>query len=785
MSRLPPLFWAFTAVKGWALLFLCFNGAFWALLLLRPVGHAELVAIDDILQCIGPLLAVPLCVGRLRRQWLGPSLCLGLGILAYVMGQGMWAFNQLIAHQIPLPWYDDLAFLVDFSLLLLGVMFLSVRPLLHVSRLRVGLDAFMMMTAIITFSWYFILGPMLLQGNSSLLAKVVSTAYPSGDLILLLCVILLWLRQDDRVLRPVLLLLSLGLLTLVLTDSIYDYLNVQGNFVIGGLIDPLWSLSFQLVGLSVVALQRVPKLSLAVSSQRSRSLWQTLLPYVFIPILSLLLLYVWWTPGNTTLETGVYVGAILLVGLVLVRQIVAIQELHMLYANNDALASANRQLEVQATHDALTGLPNRNLLQRRLEQAIHLARKSNIPAALLLVDLDRFKEVNDTLGHDIGDLLLQEVGPRLQGHLRPTDLLTRLGGDEFAIVLPTTDANMAIQITRTLLEALSVPFLIGEHAFDVGGSIGIALTPEFGFEGTTLLRCADVAMYVAKRSQSGYVVYSQEIDHYSPRKLALMNELRQTIANDGLLLCYQPKVSLFLGQIIGVEALVRWPHPVHGLIPPDEFIPLAEQTGLIGPLTRWVLERAIRQCRDWERGGLYLKMAVNLSTRTLYDPELLATVTDLLQANEVAPSRLILEITEGTLMDDPERAHVALTHLRDSGVSISLDDFGTGYSSLAYLKRLPLDEIKIDKTFVLGLDADGSLADIAIVRAVVAMARPLQCEVVAEGVESQEVWKLLRELGCDLAQGYYLSRPLPAAALEQWIRTSPWGAPEVDVAAIA
>jgi diguanylate cyclase len=785
MSRLSPLCRAFTTVKVWALLFLCFDGAFWALLFRRPIGHAELVAIDDILQCIGPFLAVPLCVGRLRRQWLGASLFLGLGILSYVGGQGVWSFYQLVAHQTPFPSYADLVFLTSYPLLLLGVMRISVRPLPGISRLRVGLDAFMMMTAIITFSWYFILGPTLLQGSTSLLAKVVSTAYPCSDLILLLCVILLWLRQDDRALRPVLLLLSLGLLTLVLTDSIYDYLNVQGNFVIGGLIDPLWSLSFQLVGLSVVALRRVPKLPLAVSPQRSRSLWQTLLPYALIPALILLLLYVWWTPGNNTLETGVYIGTALLVGLVLVRQIVAIQELHALYVNNDVLASANRQLEVQATHDALTGLPNRNLLQRRLEQVIHLARKSRIPAALLLVDLDRFKEVNDTLGHDIGDLLLQEVGPRLQGHLRPTDLLTRLGGDEFAIVLPTTDADLAIQVTQTLLEALSVPFLIGEHAFDVGGSIGIALTPEFGFESTTLLRCADVAMYVAKRSQSGYVVYSQEIDHHSPRKLTLMNELRQTIANDGLLLYYQPKVSLFLGQIIGVEALVRWPHPVHGLIPPDDFIPLAERTGLIGPLTRWVLERAIRQCRDWERGGLHLKMAVNLSTRTLYDPELLDTVTDLLQANKVAPSRLILEITEGTLMDDPERAHVALTHLRDSGVSIALDDFGTGYSSLAYLKRLPLDEIKIDKTFVLGLDTDVNPTDLAIVRAVVAMARPLQCEVVAEGVESQEVWKLLRELGCDLAQGYYLSRPLPAAALEQWVRTSPWGVPVVEVVAIA
>jgi diguanylate cyclase len=292
-------------------------------------------------------------------------------------------------------------------------------------------------------------------------------------------------------------------------------------------------------------------------------------------------------------------------------------------------------------------------------------------------------------------------------------------------------------------------------------------------------------MYVAKRSQSGYIVYSQEIDNHSPRKLALMSELRQTIANDGLLLYYQPKVSLFPGQIVGVEALVRWPHPVHGLIPPDEFIPLAERTGQIDPLTWWVLERAIRQCRDWGRAGLYLNIAVNISTRTLYNQELFSIVTDLLQANGVAPNQLTLEITESAFMDDPERAYAALSRLRKGGVSISLDDFGTGYSSLAYLKRLPLDEIKIDKAFVLGLDADVNPADVAIVRAVVAMARPLQCAVVAEGVESLEVWNLLREFGCDLAQGYYLSRPLPAAALEQWLRTSPWGVPDLDMIAIS
>src|ERR1700680_1211737 len=398
MSRVLPLRRTFTSVTGWAILFLCFDGAFWALLLLRPVGHAQLVALDDVLQCIGPLLAVPLCLMRLRRQWLGTSLFLGLGTLAYVGGQGIWSFNQLIAQQTSFPSSADVVFLASAPLLLLGVLLLSTRPLPRISRVRVGLDGVMMMTAIITFSWYFVLGPTLLQGSTSLLARVVGTAYPCGDLVLLLCVLLLWARQEDRALRPVLLLLSLGMLTLVLTDSVYDYQNLQNSFAIGGLIDPLWSLSFQCIGLAVLALRRVPSLSPVISPRPSRSLLQILLPYAFIPALGLLLLYIWQTPGNDALKAGVYVGTALLTGLVLLRQIVAMRELHTLYVNNDALKVANTQLEIQAqqlekqaTHDALTGLPNRTLLQRRLEQATHLARKGDISAALLILELARFK----------------------------------------------------------------------------------------------------------------------------------------------------------------------------------------------------------------------------------------------------------------------------------------------------------------------------------------------------------------------------------------------------------
>jgi len=779
------------------------SGLFLAYLLLKPIPSALFIFGDNLqqgmLEAVGLLFALPILLpASIREQvgarssprwlaWWTPSgsvvpLLLACTLLSYVVGQVLWTLNEDVLHLAMLfPSWADVGFLGSYPFALLAILLLPHQRWSLTSRTRIVFDAMIVMTGVVTLSWYFVLGPTIQQGASSVLGKSVGTAYPLSTLVLIFCLFLLVVRNNAPAMRPVIFLLFLAFAVITITDTIYDYQELHGLYMTGSLLDLGWPLGYLLLGLAARALYVLPESQVAARAEECERtaeqprLWQTLLPYAWVLPVGLLLLFIWRRGGDPFLVTGVVGGAVILLSLMLVRQFVAMRELHSLYGNNDALASANRQLEVQATHDALTGLPNRSFLHRRIEQATHMARKGNIPAALLLLDLDRFKEVNDTFGHDVGDLLLQKIGPRLQESLRPTDLIARLGGDEFAIVLPATDAAGAIHAAHTLLGALDTPFLVDDHAFEIGGSVGIALTPEHGFDVTTLLRCADVAMYVAKRSQSSHAVYTPEVDQHSPRKLALISELRQAIVDDVLLLHYQPKVSLSSGKMVGVEALVRWPHPVYGPIPPEEFIPLAEYTGLIGPLTRWVLERAVRQCLDWEQAGLLVNVAVNLSTRTLYDPRFLSTVMDLLQVYGVAPSQLTFEITESTLMDEPERAHVVLTDLRALGVSLAIDDFGTGYSSLAYLKRLPIDEVKIDKAFVFGLGVDADPADVAIVRAVVAMARPLRCKVVAEGVESVETWRFLRELGCDLAQGYYLSTPLPAAALEQWARTSPWG----------
>jgi diguanylate cyclase (GGDEF)-like protein/PAS domain S-box-containing protein len=425
------------------------------------------------------------------------------------------------------------------------------------------------------------------------------------------------------------------------------------------------------------------------------------------------------------------------------------------------------RLRHQALHDALTNLPNRTLLYDRLEQAIRSAHRNHSSCALLLLDLDRFKEINDTFGHHCGDLLLQEMSLRLQRALRQSDTIARLGGDEFAVLLPHTDEAGAVHAAEKLQKALSEPIeLEGDPVgtpVDVQASIGAAVYPRDGEDADTLMRRADVAMYLAKRVDQNCSLYDANRDPYSPTRLALISALRHAIDNDLLDLYYQPKVDLKSGRILGVEALARWPHPQFGFIPPDQFIPLAEHTGLIRPLTLWVLDRALAQCRAWQDAGLDLSVAVNLSARNLRDPDLVSAISGSLQAWGVEAGRLVVELTESVVMSDPDHATEVLGRLHDMGVQIAMDDFGTGYSSLAYLKRLPVDEIKIDKSFVLDL-ADND-EDCFIVRSVADLGHSLGLDVLAEGVENQQSVRLLAMMGCDLAQGYHFGRPVPAREL--------------------
>jgi diguanylate cyclase (GGDEF)-like protein/PAS domain S-box-containing protein len=430
---------------------------------------------------------------------------------------------------------------------------------------------------------------------------------------------------------------------------------------------------------------------------------------------------------------------------------------------------AEDALAHQALHDSLSGLPNRLLLHDRLQQAVRAAKRDETPASLLLMDLDHFKEVNDTLGHAAGDRLLVEVARRLTGAIRPGDTVARLGGDEFAVVLPGADADAARIAARRIQNAVERPLKLTDHGIDVDvrASIGIAVSPEHGREPDQLLQRADVAMYVAKRAGGGQALYTPEQDQHSPEKLAVVGELRHALEENKLLLCYQPQVTLRTAGLVGVEALVRWPDQHRGMVSPDRFVRLAEQSGLIRRLTRFVLETALEQCRHWQRAGHHLAVSVNLSMRDLHDERLTETIVRLLEHYAVEPTRLRLEITESVLMADPRRVIDVLRALRSTGVEAAIDDFGTGYSSLAYLADLPVNSLKIDRSFVRGLLAGERRA--AIVKATVELAHALGLKVVAEGVEDAPTWNALLELGCDAAQGYFVAQPMEAHELDAWL----------------
>ncbi len=428
------------------------------------------------------------------------------------------------------------------------------------------------------------------------------------------------------------------------------------------------------------------------------------------------------------------------------------------------------RLRHEALHDNLTKLPNRVLFQQRVTDLLARRRPTDPLVTVMLIDLDRFKEVNDTLGHATGDLLLQEVARRLRRAVGDKVTVARLGGDEFAVLDPGQALpDDAIAVARALRDDLRRSFAYQDLDLEVSASIGIAVAPVHGRDASTLLRRADVAMYAAKNTAAGVAIYGEDLDEHSPRKLALVGELRSVIDDKALQLYYQPKVDIATGRVIGVEALVRWPHATEGLIPPDEFVPIAERTGLIGPMTEFVLRAALEQCKQWEQSGHRLSVAVNLSARSLLDSDLVGDIARALAATGVHPSKLVLEITETSVMSDAEYAMRVLNRLSSMGVGLAIDDFGTGYSSLSYLKRLPVDEVKIDKSFVLNMHDDEN--DAVIVRSIIDLGRNLGLRVVAEGVESASAWSALREMGCDIAQGYFVSQPLPADQLTAWLES--------------
>ncbi len=457
-------------------------------------------------------------------------------------------------------------------------------------------------------------------------------------------------------------------------------------------------------------------------------------------------------------------------------------EVRELAQSFEAMRQGMQQREAQirrlAYWDALTGLPNKEQFRGVLRENLAQARRDGHPCAVIMLDLDRFKHVNDVLGHAFGDRLLRQIALRLsEGVLRADDTVAHLGSDEFVVCSPHADADTARTLAQRVLQALEVPFTLDDHTVDVGAGVGVATFPAHADDADTLLARAEVAMYAAKARQTGVVVYDPALDSASNESLSLLSELRTAVDHDQLRLFLQPKVALATGSVIGAEALVRWQHPQRGMVAPMRFIPFAEQTGFIRVITGWMIQQCASHWRELRAQGFEIKLSVNLSTRDLLDQDLPAKLEKLLARESVDPNALCLEITESAIMDDPQRALQTLKRLHDMGLRLSIDDFGTGYSSLAYLKQMPLHELKIDKSFVMSMERDR--ADMKIVRSTIDLAHNLGLTVTAEGVETAQGFAILRAMQCDEAQGYFMAKPMPGGDFARWMTA--WQAPQTKL----
>ncbi len=472
------------------------------------------------------------------------------------------------------------------------------------------------------------------------------------------------------------------------------------------------------------------------------------------------------------LERGDYGGVIKL------KRDDEIGALAQAFANmRDGISKREQEIRRLAYWDPLTNLPNRAQFTIFLNESIVAAKQRDQHVFVLMMDLDRFKHVNDIMGHSFGDALLRAVGDRLQAQVENTHTsaqVARLGGDEFAILLPHSDLIQAQAIARNILRALEQPLTLEEQTVDLGAGLGIAGFPMHAADGEALLSMAEVAMYNAKHLRDGAVVYDPSIDETSEKSLSLLTELRNALERNEFRLYVQPKLDLASGAVVGLESLMRWQHPLRGMVYPDEFITFAEQTGFIRSITQWVLEQSAALCAELTQQGLALKVSVNLSTRDLSDPELPLKFAEILSRYHLPAATFCLEITESAIMDDPMRALETLEHLHQTGAELSIDDFGTGYSSLAYLKRLPVDELKIDKSFVLNMVNDEG--DTKIVRSTIDLGHNMGLRVVAEGIENAAIWHLLGKLGCDQGQGYFMTKPIPSGELRAWIAA--WQPPQ-------
>ncbi|MEA2419159.1 MAG: hypothetical protein QOE60_1365 [Thermoleophilaceae bacterium] len=676
------------------------------------------------------------------REARGPWTVFAIGLTLYGAGNLLWAFWLEKVPDPPIPSVSDLLWLSLYPFAYVGMAWLALTRS-HRAPAGVWLDGIVAGLGMAAVGAVIVFRPVLESSTGGTLAVATNLAYPIGDL-LLAALVLAFLALRGWRLDRAWGLLGGGFLVLSVADSLYVLQVASGSPASNDVANLFYMVAVAL--LAIAAWQPHTE----VAKPRLESWSMLLVPGAFMLIAMALLVSSYFNrldPLAFTLDM-----LTLLAGFI--RTAVTFRDVR-------ALAHTRRE----ALTDDLTGLANRRMFRRRLDDAIVAARATDGKVALLVIDLDQFKELNDALGHHAGDQLLGEIGPRLKRMLRATDTLARLGGDEFALILSDpTDEISALRVGDRVLSQISRPFPINDLALGVGASIGIALFPDHGDRGEELLRAADVAMYNAKRLRSGREIYAPERDRHSRDHLALVSALGEALRAGEIEVEFQPQADALSHTVVGVEALARWRSPVHGVVPPDVFVPLAEQAGLARALTRHVLARGLAQCRAWRDAGHDLTVAVNLTTSDLHDSALPEEIESALAAAGAPPEALVLEITESAVLSNPEAIANVLARIGEMGVGLSLDDFGTGYSSMTHLKTLPVGELKIDRSFVSQMEKDP--ADAAIVDSTIQLAHSLGMRVVAEGVEDEGTWARLAGFGCEMIQGYVVAPARPAAELE-------------------
>jgi diguanylate cyclase len=692
---------------------------------------------------------------RLRSAW----RLLALGSASYLVADIAQTFYELAGSK-PYPSVADGFYLLLYPLLLGGLLRFPVGRRALTEGVRLMLDIAIVAIGGAVVVIYVVLGPTVVTSGPDPLQTAFSIAYPVGDMILLVGLGSALLRRVAPSSSRSLQFMAIGLLAFTAADLVYGYITLHGTYSGGDPVNALWMVAIALWAVAAAA-QAAPGPAVESDDEprRSRASWP---PFIAVIVVFGLLVY---SQRNDALlpNATLVIAAVLVTALVSVRQFLA---------QKDLLQTQGR-LSYLSLHDALTGLPNRALVIDRAEQMLARARRSEMPVAALYVDIDGFKHVNDSLGHAAGDELLRVVAARLCGVIRGADTVGRLGGDEFVVLLQdlTFDAGPEL-VAERICDVLSQQIELADtelRTLSVTTSVGIAL----GQRGTAddLLRDADLALYEAKGAgKNRWVTFESRMQTVAQDRLALELDLKEALDRDQFFLLYQPTFDLQSETITAVEALIRWRHPVRGVVSPDSFIPLAEETGLVVPIGQWVLRTACEQAAAWHRQGRPLGLSVNVSARQLDNDAIVHHVADALATTELDPGSLTLEITETTLMHDAESAAQTLRELKIQGVRIAIDDFGTGYSSLAYLRQFPVDALKIDRSFISGIAA--SHESEALIHTLVQLGKTLGLETLGEGIEEQSQLEHLQREHCDSGQGFLFARPLEPEAIDAMLKLS-------------